>query len=292
MLRCSAPDCIRYAIAKGLCMMHYARLRRYGRISLVKKKPAHADESLIQRLEDQSIPVPECGCRIWLHQTNGRYGMLTYKNKTMFAHRASWETHYGPVPKGMNVLHRCDTPSCINPHHLFLGTQCDNMQDAIKKGRFKGRKKVFAAILSITIFIASLSGVGGREKEVNTMKLDDLTVRMAGNKLLISGDPKVLSDICNILGTLTDLTRYLKKRTEHIQAQKRATDPIDRAQREAAFNTRSKDVFCVYRKHLENGCGGNKALALKTTRQELGLMACDTKILVMQGRKLAREKRG
>ena len=52
------------------------------------------------------------------------------------AHRISYEMRYGPVPDGLFVCHRCDTPSCVNPEHLFAGTQKENMQDASKKNRF------------------------------------------------------------------------------------------------------------------------------------------------------------
>ena len=51
------------------------------------------------------------------------------------AHRASWLIHNGPIPEGMAVLHRCDNPPCSNPCHLFLGTQAENMYDAIAKDR-------------------------------------------------------------------------------------------------------------------------------------------------------------
>lgn len=53
------------------------------------------------------------------------------------AHRFSWMvTHRSEIPEGMSVLHRCDNRSCVNPHHLFIGSQKDNVADCIAKGRF------------------------------------------------------------------------------------------------------------------------------------------------------------
>jgi hypothetical protein len=51
------------------------------------------------------------------------------------AHRYSYERHVGPIPPGMFVLHRCDTPACVRPDHLFLGTNQDNVTDMMRKGR-------------------------------------------------------------------------------------------------------------------------------------------------------------
>jgi hypothetical protein len=57
----------------------------------------------------------------------------------MKAHRASYEAFKGPIPDGMHVLHQCDVTECVNPDHLFLGTQLDNVRDMMTKGRAKKR---------------------------------------------------------------------------------------------------------------------------------------------------------
>lgn len=66
-----------------------------------------------------------------------RYGcfLMSKQRGAMLAHRASWELHYGEIPNGMVVCHKCDTPLCVNPDHLFLGTQKDNAMDMVSKGR-------------------------------------------------------------------------------------------------------------------------------------------------------------
>ncbi len=53
----------------------------------------------------------------------------------MRVHRFVWELINGPIPRGLGVLHTCDTPACYEPTHLFLGTQADNMADKCHKGR-------------------------------------------------------------------------------------------------------------------------------------------------------------
>ena len=75
-------------------------------------------------------------CWLWTAgRTEAGYGTFWLEGKTRLAHRVSWELHKGPMPDGLDVLHRCDNPPCVNPDHLFLGEQLDNMQDMFLKGR-------------------------------------------------------------------------------------------------------------------------------------------------------------
>jgi hypothetical protein len=75
----------------------------------------------------------------WLFEGGkDRYGSIHLGGRTgkgTLAHRFSWELHFGPIPDGLYVCHKCDTPRCVRPDHLFLGTQQDNVADCIAKGR-------------------------------------------------------------------------------------------------------------------------------------------------------------
>lgn len=82
------------------------------------------------------------GCMEWqLTKDRLGYGRLKVQLgsrddfRTTSAHRYAYEIWIGPIPDGMNVLHKCDNRSCINPNHLFLGTQQDNIRDMHAKGR-------------------------------------------------------------------------------------------------------------------------------------------------------------
>lgn len=89
-----------------------------------------------------------CGCWLWVggvrkktRSNNKEYGDFWLNGKRALAHRASWLLHKGDIPAGQIICHSCDTPLCVNPDHLWIGTQADNMKDAWSKGRGKNNSK-------------------------------------------------------------------------------------------------------------------------------------------------------
>lgn len=89
------------------------------------------------RLKSRVKIDPVSQCWNWIGCTNKfGYGIITIDKWVYTAHRTSWQTFNGEIPGDLFVLHKCDNPGCINPEHLFLGTQKDNAQDCIAKGRW------------------------------------------------------------------------------------------------------------------------------------------------------------
>jgi HNH endonuclease len=99
-----------------------------------------------ERFDELWMPEPMSGCWLWLaavkSQQQPQRGHFDLDDRTIGAHRAAWILYKGEIPNGLSVLHHCDNSLCVNPGHLFLGTQRDNMADMVQKGRSpKGESK-------------------------------------------------------------------------------------------------------------------------------------------------------
>lgn len=81
-------------------------------------------------------------CWTWTAYKDPRgYGMFRFHGRVQVASRVSWILTNGEIPKNMNICHHCDNPSCVNPAHLFLGTDSDNARDRVRKKRDFNTKK-------------------------------------------------------------------------------------------------------------------------------------------------------
>jgi DNA-binding transcriptional regulator YiaG len=92
----------------------------------------------LTRFEAKYVPEPNSGCWLWTAFAAGRRKHIQARFSFEGDHeaaRASWRLHKGPIPAGLQVLHKCDNALCVNPDHLFLGTQLDNIRDMVAKGR-------------------------------------------------------------------------------------------------------------------------------------------------------------
>lgn len=85
----------------------------------------------MSRVSTEATPS---GCRLWLGDCEP-YGHFKIDGEQFSAHRLAYVLFIGPIHGDLHVLHRCDTPACINPGHLFLGTEADNHADKVAKGR-------------------------------------------------------------------------------------------------------------------------------------------------------------
>lgn len=96
-------------------------------------------KTAMQRFEEKFIPEPMSGCWLWTGSLNNKgYGQfrINYPPKKLWlAHRWLYTQLMGEIPTGLVLRHSCDTPACVNPDHLETGTNSDNVQDMLKRGR-------------------------------------------------------------------------------------------------------------------------------------------------------------
>lgn len=108
-----------------------------GKNQRIYRKPGQSVvDHIVNRLSNGISSAEDGRCWVWNRSRNFYgYGTMTYDGITVLAHRLAYEFGVGHIDDGLQVLHRCDNPSCINPSHLFLGNRSDNMKDCYKKGR-------------------------------------------------------------------------------------------------------------------------------------------------------------
>lgn len=96
--------------------------------------------TVVDRLAARTERVGDClvwtGCR-----DRDGYGWITINYEQLYVHRVAWALKHGPIPDGMQVLHACDNPPCLNTAHLFLGTNLDNIADKVAKGRSRNQNQ-------------------------------------------------------------------------------------------------------------------------------------------------------
>lgn len=178
MQTCSVCGCDEPVKARSLCRKHYRRLLATGSTDLIRSPTLYM--TLEERIAYYSTPAPN-GCIEWRgSKDRDGYGQINGRR----AHRAAYELINGPIPDGMVVLHSCDNPSCINPKHMKIGTQRDNVHDMLNKGRRHSSK-------------------GARNSSAKLSEKDVLAIR---------NDPRILRDIAKDYGISISLASQIRLR--------------------------------------------------------------------------------
>ena len=115
-------------LARGLCRNHYMQERRAG--LLFPKEKENPRQYILNR-----IKVSENGCWEWQQSTYLGYGRLVKEKKSWPAHAYSYSVFVEPIPNGLQINHKCHNRCCVNPKHLYAGTQKQNVADMNNSGR-------------------------------------------------------------------------------------------------------------------------------------------------------------
>lgn len=138
---CTFEGCVNTQHSRGLCKSHYKQQWLGKPLKTLQRQ--YRNLTPIIRFKKYVRIDPETQCWEWLahRHVHSGYGLFALDGRMQRAHRVAWLLFKGPIPADprhkyntLGVLHHCENKACVNPDHLFLGTQRDNARDAIRKG--------------------------------------------------------------------------------------------------------------------------------------------------------------
>ena len=184
---CSFDGCGRKVRANGFCNRH--NMQHLAGEELKPLQVQHHGLTEESRFMKWVAVKDKKECWEWLGSRHKTVWHGQWRNKAgqiELTHRASWRMFKSEIPAGMFVLHKCDNPACVNPQHLFLGTQSDNLKDMWNKGRAKpqtskGAKHGMSKLTEMAVLDirdSKLSGVElARKYEVSPTTICDVRKR-------------------------------------------------------------------------------------------------------------------
>lgn len=139
MTTCVHPNCDSTSLhARGLCKKHHQHHWARGSLDMFERPRRTGPRPTAPRVRfERYVAKQPNGCWLWTASLDKKgYGKATVNGGGWkLAHRVAWELYRGEIPDGLCACHACDTPACVNPEHLFIGTQQDNVDDMARKGR-------------------------------------------------------------------------------------------------------------------------------------------------------------